>query len=182
MMTYDELLQHNKKRKIVQIGIVTSDIHKTMKDWTEKLDVGPWRYKLLDEKSITNATEFLDGETKDVNVPFAFYNALTEIGDLQIELIQPLYGPTIYQEFMDRKGEGLHHIKEGIAVEDWEDHVEKMVSRGMKVTQSGRINKAAFAYFNTEPVIDVIIEASKEPKDNTYPAGVEVKYYPEKED
>ena len=113
-MTYQELLDLNKKRNIVQLGIVTNDIERSMRDWVEKLKIGPWRYKIMSNESVKDATKFIDGETVSTSEPFAFYNALTEVGNLQIELIQPLYGPTIYQKFLDEKGEGIHHFKEKI--------------------------------------------------------------------
>ena len=37
----------------------------------------------------------------------------------QLELIQPLVGTNIYTEFLDRRGDGLHHIKE------WVDDCQK---------------------------------------------------------
>jgi hypothetical protein len=36
--------------------------------------------------------------------------ALSYLGDLQLELIAPVTGESIYTEFLDRSGPGLHHI------------------------------------------------------------------------
>jgi len=36
--------------------------------------------------------------------------ALANAGPVQIELMQPLYDETIYDEFAQRKGYGLHHL------------------------------------------------------------------------
>ena len=37
--------------------------------------------------------------------------AVTQIGNIQLELIQPLNGPNIWKEFLEEKGEALHHIQ-----------------------------------------------------------------------
>ena len=37
--------------------------------------------------------------------------ALAWRGDMQLELLQPVSGYCIYDEHLERKGEGLHHIK-----------------------------------------------------------------------
>jgi methylmalonyl-CoA/ethylmalonyl-CoA epimerase len=36
--------------------------------------------------------------------------AVTRVGGVDLELVEPLEGPSQYQEFLDQKGEGLHHI------------------------------------------------------------------------
>ena len=54
------------------------------------------------------------------------------LGDIQIELIQPIQGPGIYWEFLNNKGEGIHHIKEYVKDEDMEkvlnEYKQKMIS------------------------------------------------------
>ncbi len=32
------------------------------------------------------------------------------LGPIEMELIQPISGPTVYHEFLSEKGEGLHHL------------------------------------------------------------------------
>ena len=36
--------------------------------------------------------------------------AETHVGDMGFELLQPLEGPSIYREWLDEHGEGLHHF------------------------------------------------------------------------
>lgn len=33
-----------------------------------------------------------------------------DVGDLAVEIMQPLYGPSIFQEFLDTRGEGIQHV------------------------------------------------------------------------
>ncbi len=60
---------------------------------------------------------------KPVEEPFEFRIAITHVGDMEIELIQPVRGPMIYEEYLQRRGAGLHHIKEKIADERMADVV-----------------------------------------------------------
>jgi methylmalonyl-CoA/ethylmalonyl-CoA epimerase len=56
----------------------------------------------------------LDIDGKRVTEPFKFLIGISWIGEIQVELIQPVYGPMIYEAFIQKHGEGLHHFKERI--------------------------------------------------------------------
>jgi hypothetical protein len=78
------------------------------------------------------------------------------VGNVQIELIQPLQGPNIYYEHLKKKGEGLHHIKE--YVNDCREVVDDFKNKGIPVIQSGKFGLGEFYYFDTEPVLGVSFE------------------------
>jgi catechol 2,3-dioxygenase-like lactoylglutathione lyase family enzyme len=58
--------------------------------------------------------------------------SLSYAGDTQLELIAPVSGESIYTEFLDRSGPGLHHIC--IEVDDVDAAVAE---RGVEVVQRG---------------------------------------------
>jgi catechol 2,3-dioxygenase-like lactoylglutathione lyase family enzyme len=58
--------------------------------------------------------------------------SLSYAGDTQLELIGPVSGPSIYTEFLDRGGPGLHHIC--IEVDDLEAAIAE---RDAEVVQRG---------------------------------------------
>ena len=123
-MTNEELREFNRNRKIYQVAWVTRDLEKSMKAWVETLKVGPWRVYSFTDETVKN----LHVGGKPVDEPFKFRIAISWIGDTEVEIIQPVYGPTIYQRFLDEKGEGLHHIKEQIADDRMEAVVEDYAS------------------------------------------------------
>ena len=47
---------------------------------------------------------------------------------MEIELIQPVSGPMIYEDYIHRRGEGLHHI--GYRVADCGEALEAMIAAG----------------------------------------------------
>ena len=55
--------------------------------------------------------------------------ALAKAGPVQIELMQPLYGETIYGEFAQRKAYGLPHL--GIGTDNMERGVKEMQGEGL---------------------------------------------------
>ena len=104
---------------------------------------------------------------------FEFYAATCMVGDLQFELIQPVYGDTMYQRFLDSGREGLHHIKEKITLADWEDTKSKFINQGMQVTSSGWLGTSFFGYFNTEPTLKFDFEVGNCPDKVEFPKECE---------
>ncbi len=107
---------------------------------------------------------------KDVTVYEAVYRgkpggfhmdiAIGYAGNSQIELIQHLSGQSVYKEFLDKKGEGLHHL--GFIVPDHEKVIADFTANGFPVIQSGRIGTnpgVKFAYFDTEAAIGAVMES-----------------------
>ena len=87
--------------------------------------------------------------------------AETSVDGLGFELIQPVSGPSIYQEFLDAHGEGVQHIacmkhtfEESTQVRDhWRDN-------GAEVLMSGRIGDTIeFYYLDTSPMLKFVLES-----------------------
>jgi hypothetical protein len=172
-MNNEELRALNQKRKIYQIAWVTRDLEKSMKAWVENLKIGPWTVLTFTNQSL----KYLKVDDKTVTEPFKFLIGISWIGDMQLELIEPVYGPTIYEAFIQKHGEGLHHIKERIADDAMEDVVQGYRDQGIDVTQTGQFETDFHYYLNTEPRLDFIYELGNCPilqltpdKFSTYPS------------
>jgi methylmalonyl-CoA/ethylmalonyl-CoA epimerase len=159
-MNNEELRTLNQKRKIYQIAWVTRDLEKSMRAWVENLKIGPWTVLTFTDQSL----KYLKVDDKPVTEPFKFLIGISWIGDMQLELIQPVYGPTIYEAFIEKHGEGLHHIKERIADDAIEAVVKEYRDKGIGVTQTGQFETDFHYYLNTEPKLDFIYELGNCPK------------------
>jgi methylmalonyl-CoA/ethylmalonyl-CoA epimerase len=159
-MNNEELRALNQKRKIYQIAWVTRDLGKSMKAWVENLKIGPWTVLTFTKQSL----KYLKVDDKTVTEPFKFLIGISWIGDLQLELIEPVYGPTIYEAFIQKHGEGLHHIKERIEDDAMAAVVQGYRDQGIGVTQTGQFETDFHYYLNTEPRLDFIYELGNCPK------------------
>lgn len=78
----------------------------------------------------------------------------------EIELIQPLQGPSIYHEWIDSHGYGLHHI--GYVVDSIDEATATMVKRGYTPVQSGFgfgvDGDGGYVYFDTVKELGVVME------------------------
>jgi methylmalonyl-CoA/ethylmalonyl-CoA epimerase len=140
---------------ISQIAIVVRDMEKALKDYTENLGWGPW--SVFDYKPPLLHDTYVRGEP----VEYRMIGAETHVGDLGFELIQPVSGPSIYQDYLDTYGEGVQHIacmKHSVADSDLVK--EHWSERGAEVLMSGRIGDSIeFYYLNTGPMLKWVLES-----------------------
>jgi methylmalonyl-CoA/ethylmalonyl-CoA epimerase len=159
--------------KVLQIGIVVKDLQKAMEFYWEVFGIGPWRIRTFQPPALTNA------EVRGQPELFTMKLGIATIGNMQWELIQPLTGNSIYKEFLDQKGEGLHHV--ACDVGDYEQAVALMKKHGIGTLMSGQMPTGSFAYMDTEKYLGTIIEIynrpakfTPTPPDATYPPNSEI--------
>ena len=164
-------LSHLPIGQFNQIGIVVRDLHAAMAQYAEQLGLRPWSVYTFTIPPVKEMTYRGKPASFKIRVAFAM------LGPLQVELIEPITGPTIYDEFFAKQPEGgLHHI--GIWVPDLAAAVAQAREKGIDVIQSGRgygvSGDGGFAYLDTEPKLGVIYElielpGERRPPDEIFP-------------
>ena len=134
-------------KEVVQVGIIVEDVEETARRLEKFVGIGPFEILEPDYRDLT-----YQGKVGKFKIKLA----LAKAGPVQIELMQPLWGDTIYEEFVKRKGYGLHHL--GIKTENMEESVKEMESKGFMVIQSGNRPGVKWAYLSTERKLGLIFE------------------------
>ena len=157
-----------KIKQVLQIGVVVKDLQKAMERYWNIFGIGPWHIYTFQPPFVTNTT--LRGKP----ALYTMKLALTQIGNIQWELIQPLTGPSVYKEFLEQKGEGLHHV--ACEVGDYDQAVAALKKHGIGILMSGETPVDSFAYMDTEKVLGTPLEIYKRttdfkmpPPEATYP-------------
>jgi methylmalonyl-CoA/ethylmalonyl-CoA epimerase len=133
--------------EVNQIGIVVRDVEKVMKNYADFFGITFPKVFFPDYFN-----KMYRGQPSD----FRMKIALGMMGNLQVELIEVLQGRTIYEEFLERNGEGLHHL--GFDIKDMDRRIETLKNLGIGVLMSGERVGAKFAYMDTEPIVGVVFE------------------------
>ena len=140
-----------------QIGIVVRDLDRAMDYYSRTLGLGPFNpvFELAPDKN------WYMGEES----PLRLRIGRTEWGAMDFELVQPLEGKSIHQDFLDAHGEGLHHL--GIDVNNYDEVVQMMDRAGFKPLQALEVfindSWARAAYFDTHKIGGVIMEILHRP-------------------
>ena len=133
--------------EIIQVGILVKDVEETARKLEKLIGIGP--FQILEP-------EYRDLTFHGKPARFKIKIGLAKAGPIQVELMQPLFGPTIYDEYAERKGYGLHHV--AIRAENMGQSINDMMSRGFDVIQSGNRPGVKWAYLDTEKETGLIFE------------------------
>jgi hypothetical protein len=141
-------------RNYKQIALVVRDVYATMDQWSTLLGIGPWDVRHFTEHTVRD----FHYNGKPVTEPFDFICAVTWVGEVEMELIQPIAGPNIYWKHLEEHGEGLHHIKDVMPDEEIPAVIKHFEERGCPVIQTGWIDNDVHYYFDTKQALGMIYE------------------------
>jgi methylmalonyl-CoA/ethylmalonyl-CoA epimerase len=155
-----------KKGDIIQVAHVVRDLDKTMKYYWDNFGIGPWDVYTFGPPAVREST------VRGKPSAHTYLLAITWLAEVQLELMQPLTGRSIYDEQLEKKGEGLHHMK--LYYPDCRAALEKFRAQGITVIQSGKIDNDEFYYLDTEKTLGYVIEVGNNgdirPPERRYPA------------
>ena len=139
-----------KEGSVIQVAYVVRDLDAAMNRHWEVCGIGPWHVYEF------SAPKVRDYMYRGKPATHSCLIAVTKGDWPQVELMQPVSGRSIYDEFLETKGEGLHHIK--IYHADCAKAVAEYAKRGYGVIQSGRFDLDEHYYLDTENDFGYIIE------------------------
>jgi methylmalonyl-CoA/ethylmalonyl-CoA epimerase len=141
-----------KPEMLCQIGIVVHDIEATGRNYAGVL--GLPMPKIVETRGYDHAGTVVDGSPSEATAKLAFF----ETGQIALELIQPDERSSVWRDFLDTHGEGVHHI--AFLVEDTKAIEKALVAEGMKTLQQGLYidGSGMYTYVDSAPRLGVLIE------------------------
>ena len=144
---------HDPGMKVVtQVAIVCRDIEATSKRWATLLGVN--QPQIHTTKPGHEVKLMYRGHPSEGQAKLAFIN----LGQVTLELIQPVGGDTAWKEFLDTHGEGVHHI--AFQVADPARTIKAVGEAGMPVVHQGRFDddSGSYAYIDSAEALGVTLE------------------------
>lgn len=133
--------------EIMQVGVVVRDMDKAIKRLSS-LGIGPFESRLLPP----DREEWYRGKPHKGNVKIS----MAQVGDVQLELVQPVEGESVHKEFLDSKGEGIQHVM--FAVKDFDKEVARLTKEGaIELLRAKMPGGRGIAYFDLN-VGGIIVE------------------------
>lgn len=137
---------------LYQVAIVVRDLEKSVEHYQKILGTGPWQFMSIDD------SVFAESTYRGRPAKHRFKVALGMLGPMQIELIQPIEGETIYGDFLNEHGEGVHHLGH-IRVDNLTEAIKTFEQQGFPCIQSGRNSRGGgYAYMDTVKSLGVVTE------------------------
>ena len=138
------------KKAVCQIGIIVRDIEKASKAWAKLLEVKVPRHILTEPAE--EAHTCLRGQSTDGRAKIALF----QMENLWLELIEPVSGPSAWQEFLDTNGPGVHHI--AFEVKNMDDQIAVFEGKGLSLLQRGQFPGGCYAYLDTAAELGTTVE------------------------
>jgi methylmalonyl-CoA/ethylmalonyl-CoA epimerase len=135
---------------LAQVAIVVRNIEQASKRYADILGL-PVPEPIVTAPGL-EVHQTYRGAPSDARAKLAFFS----VGQVQIELIEPLGGASTWQEALDRNGEGVHHI--AFWVEGMQKSVDFLKSRRIPMIQRGDMGEGQYAYFDAEAQLGVTLE------------------------
>lgn len=138
--------------EIAHVCLVVKDVEKTAENFAKKFGIGPFRISVMHTPSSRASVR-----GKPVEYTLKFGNA--KVGAIRLELVETVEGETIYQEFLKKHGEGIHHI--GVYTPlPFEKELEKWKNEGIEPLQINKMEAPdqGWAYMDTTKLVGCIIE------------------------
>jgi methylmalonyl-CoA/ethylmalonyl-CoA epimerase len=144
---------------VTQVAIVCRDIEATSKRWAAVLGVDPPQIRTT--KPGHEVKVMYRGHPSEGQAKLAFI----KLGQVTLELIQPVGGDTSWKQFLDTNGEGVQHI--AFQVADLDKTIKGFGETGMPVLHQGRYDddSGAYVYLDSAKALGVTLELLRsEPK------------------
>jgi methylmalonyl-CoA/ethylmalonyl-CoA epimerase len=153
-MSDNPLLQNPN---IDQVGMVVRDAQAAAEHMHRLLGFGPFRV-------IEWPIEGIDPQATYRGTPgdFRIRVAFAQVGATQLELVEPVEGASIWSEFLESHGPGLHHVR--ITVPNFEETAAALEAFGIKQVCSGTGFHVGskWAYFDTSRLLNgLVVEIRK---------------------
>jgi methylmalonyl-CoA/ethylmalonyl-CoA epimerase len=139
----------------MQIGVVVADMDRSIKYLSEIFGIGPFRQTVYPPADRPDMPRQYHGAPADFTCRLAF----ADLGPVELELIQPLEGKSLWRDYLNQHGEGIHHIRYN--VKDLNQVTEYLAGKGIDVVQQGASLRAGATWknFGTESLVGFGIEA-----------------------
>jgi catechol 2,3-dioxygenase-like lactoylglutathione lyase family enzyme len=135
---------------VTQIGIVVQDVEAKARAWAGVLGL-PVPEIIVSDGYEQAQTEY-NGQPSDARAKLAFFN----LGQVSLELIEPVGAPSTWQDQLGEHGDSLHHI--AFEIKGMPEKVAHLESKGISLVQRGEYPGGRYAYLDGKAQLGAILE------------------------
>ena len=130
-----------------QIGIVVEDVERAIDYYSSIFGWGPFEIAEMETKGIVYR-----GQPYDCRVKIA----TTQLGPIEVELVETMEGETPHTEFLRERGEGLFNLC--FEVDNLNDMLAELAKDGIEPIYQHDFPEMAFAFLSSDRVGGVLFE------------------------
>jgi len=135
---------------LAQVAFVVRDIEEASRRWADVLGQPVPKVIVTEPGNAVAMTAY--GVPSDAQCKLAFFS----LGQVQLELIEPIGDMSAWAKVLNEKGEGFHHL--AFWVEGMQKSVDFLKERGVPMVQRGDMGPGQYAYFDATDRLGTHIE------------------------
>jgi len=135
---------------ITQVGIIVQDIEARARAWSDLLGLPMPEIRMTDPVDIAQ-TEY-EGKPSPARAKLAFFH----LGQVDVELIEPIDEPSTWKDQLNNHGDSLHHI--AFHIKGMQDKLAYLDSKGVRLVQRGEYTGGRYAYVDSSAQLGTILE------------------------
>ncbi|NIM92158.1 MAG: VOC family protein [Anaerolineales bacterium] len=136
--------------KVIQIGLVVENIDEAVQAWSLLLGVTPPSIIITETVDVAH-TQYHDSPTP-AQARLAFF----DLGQVALELIQPVGSPSTWNDQLTAHGPSLHHL--AFEIKGMEKHIRELAKHGLRLIQRGEYTGGRYAYVDGQKQFGTVIE------------------------
>ena len=136
--------------RVVQVGIVVADVEATARAWAQILGLPMPEIRITDTFDLAR-TEY-EGAPTFAQARMAFLN----LGQVDLELLEPVGEPSTWDDQLRRNGPSLHHVAFEIA--GMGEKLAYLNRQGLNLIQRGEFGGGRYAYLDSQATLGAILE------------------------
>ncbi len=135
---------------VTQVGIIVPDIEAAAQAWAALLG------RPVPEIIVTDGVERARTEYHGAPTPARARLAFFHLGQVDLELIEPIDGPSTWRDHLEQHGPSLHHI--AFQIQGMPQQVALLGAHGLPLIQRGEYTGGRYAYLDGADRLGCIVE------------------------
>ncbi|HEY0738277.1 MAG TPA: VOC family protein [Herpetosiphonaceae bacterium] len=135
---------------ITQVGIIVQDIESKARAWSEILGL-PMPEIIITDTFELARTEY-QGQPTTARAKLAFFH----MGQVDVELIEPIGEPSTWKDQLSQHGDSLHHI--AFQIKGMPEKIAYLDAKGVPLVQRGEYTGGRYAYMDGNAQLGAILE------------------------
>ncbi len=135
---------------VTQVGIIVKDIEARARAWADIFGLP------MPEIQVTGTLDVAQTEYEGAPSTAQAKQAFFHLGQVDVELLEPIGEPSTWKDQLNRHGDSLHHI--AFQIKGMQDKIAYLDSKGVSLVQRGEYTGGRYAYVDGTAQLGTILE------------------------
>lgn len=142
-------------KNILQIGLIVDDVEQTVRKYRQVLGLQPWNINYVDTRNGLGNNFKKAGRAIEIKAKIAWF----QLGNVEIEIIEPLDQDNVYYDQLASQGPGLHHIM--FEPVEFDQCDRQLREQGHTAIGEGELQQTRFKLFDCKEDLGFICEIAE---------------------